>query len=129
MNACCERLVLVALILIGLKASATVLYVDANSAGPTPPYTDWSTAATNIQDAIDFAVDGDLVLVTNGVFSTGGRVVYGALTNRVVINKAVSVQSVNGPGATVIRGNSPIGSNAVRCVYLTNSATLIGFSL
>ena len=117
------------LLLVTFRASATTRYVDLNSTNATPSFTDWSTAATNIQDAIDAAVAGDLVLVTNGVYATGGRVVYGFMTNRVVINKAVTVQSVNGAAVTVIQGNQPTGNNAVRCVYLTNNATLIGFTL
>ena len=115
--------------LLVFNAKAAIFYVDLNSPAPTSPYGSWSTAAANIQDAIDAAADGDSILVTNGVYQTGGRTVYGALTNRVVINKAVTVQSVNGPAATSILGNPVNDDTAVRCVYLTNHAALIGFTL
>jgi hypothetical protein len=101
------------------RASASVLYVDANSTNSTPPYTTWSTAATNIQDAVDAAVEGDEIVVTNGTYAGGGR---GG--NRVVVDKALTVRSVNGPSATIIDG-----AGSVRCVYLTNAASLSGFTL
>jgi hypothetical protein len=122
-------LVAACLALLTFKTFAAVLYVDANSISPTPPYAGWSTAAVTIQDAVDAATNGDLVLVTNGVYQSGGQVVYGSMSNRVAVTKAVTVQSVNGPAVTIIRGNPVPGDSAVRCVYLTNQAALNGFTL
>jgi parallel beta-helix repeat protein len=114
--------------------SASVRYVDLNSTNATPPFTNWQTAAVTIQAAVDAAEPGDQISVTNGVYATGGRVVSPyLLTNRVVVNKAVLVQSVNGPGVTVIQGYRVptllYGNIAVRCVYLANGASLVGFTL
>ena len=73
------------LTLLTLHTSAVVLHVDLNSASPAPPYAGWDTAATNIQDAIDAASNGDLILVTNGFYQTGSRSLDGFTTNRVAV--------------------------------------------
>lgn len=104
-------------------------YVNVSNASPVPPYLSWSNAAVSIQDAIDASVNGDSITVTDGVYQAGGRAVYGTLSNRVVINKALAIQSVNGASATVIQGNAAMGNSAVRCVYLTNNTVLAGFTL
>lgn len=111
-------------------APATTRYVDLNCTNAATPFPDWTTAATNIQDAIDVSLDTDLILVTNGVYANGGRVMSGDLTNRVALDKALTVQSVNGPFATIIQGaGATNGTSAVRCAWLTNGASLVGFTL
>jgi len=105
-----------------------VHFVSLNSTNPQPPYVSWSTAATNIQDAVDAAADGDLVLVTNGLYQSGGKFVTG-LSNRVALIRPVKLQSINGPLVTIIFGTTNGNRFPVRCAYLTNGAVLAGFTL
>ena len=125
------RLAAICSLAFTLNSFATVHYVDLNCANPTSPYSGWSTAATNIQDAVDASTNGDTVLVTNGIYQTGERVVYEYAPTRVVVDKAVTVQSVNGPEVTLIKGCPLTGEwgFSARCGYLTNNAVLLGFTL
>jgi hypothetical protein len=134
MKACFCNLAAALWLLVGIPTSAAVHYVDVNSASPVSPFSTWATAATNIQDAVDVATPGDEVLVTNGVYQYGGHKAIGAdVTNRVMMLNAVTVQSVNGPAATIIQGYQPVGAsnanNAVRCALLGNGSMLAGFTL
>src|SRR5437588_11701833 len=90
-------------VLLWQSALAGVHYVDVNSTNATPPYTNWSTAASNIQDAVDAAVAGDEVVVSNGTYSP------------LVVRKSLSIRSVNGPGAATIDGGG-----GTRCVLLAD---------
>src|SRR6266567_7513908 len=92
-------------------ALADVHYVDVNSTNATPPYTNWTTAAASVQAAVDAAVAGEEIVVTNGTYGPVG------------VDKPLNVRSVNGPQFTTIHGYSG------RCVYLANNATLSGFTL
>ncbi len=121
------RLTIITLLLAVSSLSGATHYVSLGSTNPAPPYTNWVTAATNIQDAVNTASVGDDILVSDGVYQTGVTTVYG-MRNRVAVTKPVAVRSVNGPAITVIVGD-PNRSSAMRCVYLTNGAVLAGFTL
>jgi parallel beta-helix repeat protein len=108
-----RRTCLLAAVLLALAVNslAATHYVDLNCTNATPPYTDWTTAATNIQDAVDVALAGDEVVVTSGTYAGG-----------VSINKPLTVRSVSGPQFTTISGGGP-------CVALASNASLSGFIL
>jgi hypothetical protein len=106
-------LTVLTLLLAVSSLSAATHYVSLGSTNPTPPYTNWVTAATSIQAAVNVAAANDVVLVTNGVYPG-----YVSVTN------ALALLSVNGSQLTVINGG---GTN--RCAYLTNGASLTGFTL
>jgi hypothetical protein len=113
---------LVAAVLAPCALSATTRYVG-------PAGTPGGSYYTSIQAAVDASSAGDTVVVSNGVYASGARVTPGyASSNRVVITKAIHVRSAGGPAGTVIMGQGPFGSNAVRCVRMT-AGTLEGFTL
>jgi hypothetical protein len=68
-----------------------VLYVSLTSTNPVPPYANWSTAATNIQDAVNAASAGDVVVANSGTYSTGSTVVYSPEANRVALTNGVTL--------------------------------------
>ena len=94
----------------------SIHYVNVNNSTPSSPYTSWETAATNIQDAVDLAVNYGTVFVTNG---------YYLLDSQIDIDKNLTIQSINGAENTIIDGN-----NTNRCFNLHNyNVTLVGFTI
>lgn len=103
------------LLLAILSLPAVTHYVSLESTNPTPPYANWATAATNIQDAVNVAATNDVVVVTNGVYPGG-----------IGIGLPLKLLSVNGPLFTVINGEGWLGLN---CVWIDAGASLTGFTL
>lgn len=93
-----------------VQLSPPVIYVSLQGAHQWP-YASWSTAATNIADALSVAVDGALVLVSNGVY---------ALENQLILNRAITLKGAFGPNETVLSGR-----HAVRCLYLANAGAVV----
>jgi len=93
-----------------LRIGPEYVYV-ALSAAHTSPYTNWVQAATNIQDALDVAVFGSTVLLSNGTF---------AVTSPVVVSNGVVLRGLNGYAQTIVDAGS--GS---RCIDLMNRNAVI----
>ena len=86
--------------------------------------TSWATAKQTPQAAVNAAGSGDTVWVSNGVYATGGR--WAAYFNtRVVIDRSVTVQSINGPEVTIISGDGI----STRGAYVADGAVLSGFTI
>jgi PKD domain len=117
------RSLILCLCLLALRAAATTYYVDINNPNPTPPYTSWNTAATNLQDAIAETADGDLVLVNPGIYHSSGYTAPDGVPTAAVVTNAIDIQGVSGAETLIT------GSNTMRCIYLASGATLAGFTL
>lgn len=130
-----NKIILTAAALLFLASSgmfAATLYVGTLGSAGGDYYTE-------IQAAVDAATAGDLILVSNGVYDTGGTPGEDAaspLTNRVLCAIAVEIRSVDGPDSTFIVGAPDAGTGgngpgAVRgvCFPWNSGATLSGFTI
>ncbi len=89
----------------------------------------------DLQDAIDDATEGMTVWIEDGFECTTGSISKSGNT-RIVIDKAITVRSVSGTAGSGVKivgarnsVSGPLGSSAVRCVYLGKDAELIGVIL
>ena len=93
-----------------------------------------------IQAAVDKAAAGDTVTVLPGTYETGATYDSnaGATSNRVAVNKAITLRSRDGAAATIIKGAADfagepehgLGPAAIRCLYVANVAAVVqGFTL
>ncbi|HUA68101.1 MAG TPA: immunoglobulin domain-containing protein [Candidatus Saccharimonadales bacterium] len=91
------------------NSGPSIRYVNESNSTPASPYLTWSTAATDIQTAVNASLAGDQIVVTDGVYQSGGYLAPDGALTCVVNTNAVTLQSVNGENATSING-----SNAMR---------------
>lgn len=114
-----KRLIVTGILMaVSIQAQGITRYVSLSGSN-TAPYTNWATAAREIQDAVNVSSGGDAVLVTNGTY---------LLTNQISITKSIIVRSVNGSSSTTVNGNYPSCTN--RCFYINNSAAVLdGFTV
>ncbi|MDD5679399.1 MAG: right-handed parallel beta-helix repeat-containing protein, partial [Kiritimatiellae bacterium] len=108
-----------------LSANATNVFVvppDHPAAAPVFPFTNWITAATNIQEAHDAINinDGNIIFITNGQY---------LLTNQLLVTKGVVLRSWNG-GTTDPEGTILDANNTSRVMCISNTvAVLDGLTL
>ena len=105
---------------------ATERYVATNGLGEsTGPFTDWSTAGTNIRTVVDWANSnnaGDIVWVSNGTYQ---------LSEQISITNTQLKSWNNNPLNTIIDGgNYPGRPTTNRCLYLDHASALVcGFTI
>src|SRR5665213_3038562 len=105
----------IVLIVVEISARGAIRYVsptgnDGNAG------TSWATAKLTVQAAVNAALTGDTVLVTNGIY---------ALTATIIITNVIILTSVNGSSVTILDGQQ-----AGRCVTINGfAATVNGFTM
>ncbi|MDD5677353.1 MAG: right-handed parallel beta-helix repeat-containing protein [Kiritimatiellae bacterium] len=110
-------------------APADTHYVVNGNAGSASPFTDWTTAASNIQEALSepLFLDGDTVLVSNATYF---------LTNSINLRyrKNNTLRSFNNnvtdPTNTIIDGYNFAGKPATNiCIWVTSNSIVDGFTI
>jgi len=97
------------------KILAWTNYVSA-AGSETAPYDTWAKAAKSIQPAVDYAVEGNVVLVADGTYTVSSQILI--ITNNIIL------KSENGAGNVSIDGNS-----TTHPIYLRGNSVIDGFSI
>ena len=130
-NLCRFCLVLVCLLWFGAvvtRAAPHYVVPTNNDSGATSPFETWAKAATNIQDAVSAAADGETVWITNGTYFCQGICtnITGTLTNTamVMITNSITVRSFSGQYSnTIVNGYYPAWKT--RVFYLDNTGAVV----
>ena len=101
-----------------VSAEGATYYVDASRPNDSGNGQSWATAKATISAAVTTAPAGSVILVERGIyvpFSTS--------------NKALTIQSVHGPYATVIDGGNSLRCATLGISFVQTSTVLDGFTL
>lgn len=111
---------LIGLFLPGVPVVWADRYVVPTNASAAPDYETWAKAATNIQDAVNVATNGETVWLTNGTYFCQS-----VTTNAMVdITNSITLKSWSGTYSnTVISGNYPTWTT--RVVYANNTGVVL----
>ncbi len=108
---------LIVFFLLALHAPAQRTVYVSLSGTHAEPYTSWPAAATNIQEALNIATNGDVVQLSNDVYYSTGAYDSNAF---VCITNAVVLRGYGpAPTNTVIDGGGPDVTNT--CVFMNNT--------
>ena len=113
-----KKIIIMCILLItgSLLTYATNTFYVSLTGSNTPPYSTLATAANNIQTAINAASDNDLVLVDDGFYYLGVKI---------LITKGITVRSINGNAVVTIDG-----MYTTKCVEINHDdAVLDGFTI
>ena len=118
----------------GSVPGASPFHYVSTTGGNAWPYTNWLSAATAIQFAIDAGSADDTIYVSEGIYTASYKRVYN-LKTRAKLDKKLTVIATNeNPEMTIILGepdpaSNENGTNAVRCAYLISGSKLANFTL
>ncbi|HBA85199.1 MAG TPA: hypothetical protein DCZ95_14010 [Verrucomicrobia bacterium] len=93
---------------------AHTLYVSL-SGSDEPPYSDWDSAATSIQSAIDAAMEGDEIQVADGLY---------ALSSPIILHKSVWLRSANGADECILDGGGMSGYFSISSRAIVDGLTM-----
>ena len=88
------------------------MLVAASSPAPAFPYDTWQNAATNVQDAIDAAIDGVTIVFSNGNYT---------VSSTISVEKGVTLRGLADAPGDVVLANA----NAVRILRLNHAGSLV----
>ena len=95
-----------------LRLVPATMYVVTTNSTSAFPYDTWQNAATNVQDAIDAAIDGVDIVFSNGNYTVSGTI---------SVEKGVTLRSLTGAPGDVVLSNP----GAVRILRLNHAGALV----